>query len=489
MKPSMDSHFEGLPVHDQTPVTTSSIIDMTSHIDRLPPEILLDILRRVRNSSTKSELPKFAALQTVGCQWYDLVGSVLWIDIVLNNDTLPLFLSKEHAPDYAAIRSLTIRVRTIDPHIEELVRNGGIVDPGSFTDVPAGSFWENMRQLIDVLPKMARLKSFSLVFHDFPVVESGWFRSDETCRLLESLPKSCVAIEVDTNGLDGWVKPTHHICQTIRKILPRMKHVRLKLGSLCKCILLKDRQRAPWKAPCNSAKYTVAPLLETLIVSLGRLVRCQPPPLVPGQANQSPLQTSSEILNTIDKFSLAGAFPKATKISVFVWTDFGDLCKHQFLMPGLQNDHVSHRPVSEYDLIANQLTRMPYFGLPKFPGYDMIRYPVGEKSAKMVFGNKRALATLAEGRAWDTTVSGSRLPGWFAKSNDAWQRGYVFEDATMDRFDQGDEFRANTMHFRSNEAGEFFMSSKCKCEVLKFWLAVQVWKRNTWKHELIPIDA
>lgn len=282
MKPSMNSHLKGQPVHDHILITTSSTTDMTSHINKLPPEILLDILHRVRNSSTKSELPKFAALQTVRCQWYDLVAPILWTDIVLNNDTLPLFLSMEHAPNHEGIRSLTIRVRTIDPQIEEVVRNGGVVDPASFTNVSTEPFWENMRRLIDIVPKMINLKSFSMVFHDFPIVEDGWFRSEETCCLLESLPKSCIAIEVDTNGLDGWAKPTPHICQTIQKILPRMKHVRLRLGSLCECILLKDLQRPPSTTPCDSAEHTVAPLVETLILSMGRLVLCQPPPLVPG---------------------------------------------------------------------------------------------------------------------------------------------------------------------------------------------------------------
>lgn len=193
-------------------------------------------------------------------------------------------------------------------------------------------------------------------------------------------------------------------------------------------------------------------------------------------------------MDAIDARLRAGAFPKATKISVFVWTDFSGLYRHPFLVPGLQNDHVSYRPVMEYDLIANQLTKFPYFGLPKLPGYDKMRYPVSEKSARRVFGNKRTLATLAEGRAWNTTASGSRLPDFFAKSDDAWQRGYVFEDAVMDVFDQGDEFRANTVHFR-HATGEFFINSKCKSEVVKQWLAVEVWERDTGKLEVIPIDA
>lgn len=103
----------------------SSKADITSHIDNLPPpEVLLDILRRVGNQATKSELPGFDALHTTCRHWYDLAKPILWTDVVLNNSTLPLFLSRKHAPNYSIVRSLAIRFRTIHPQIEEAVRNG-----------------------------------------------------------------------------------------------------------------------------------------------------------------------------------------------------------------------------------------------------------------------------------------------------------------------------------------------------------------------------
>lgn len=70
--------------------------------------------------------------------------------------------------------------------------------------------------------------------------------------------------KVDTAGTDGWIKPTHHICQSIKNTLPRMKHVRLNLGRLCECILLKDQKQVPSTTSRVTAECTVAPLLETL---------------------------------------------------------------------------------------------------------------------------------------------------------------------------------------------------------------------------------
>ena len=153
--------------------------------------------------------------------------------------------------------------------VSKSFRTGDNFCPCSLAKISAKSFWTK------VLPNMTRLKSFSVAFHDFPIVDVKWSRSKETCCLLESLPESCTAIEIDTAGTDGWIKPTHHICQTIQKILPRMKHVRSSLSGLCKCIPLKDQRQGPSIASRHPAEYTVAPLLETLVIFLRRLVLCQ----------------------------------------------------------------------------------------------------------------------------------------------------------------------------------------------------------------------
>ena len=457
----MDSYLDGRQVQDLTLATASSARNMTSHIDKLPPEILHDIFRRVRNSSNKSQLPAFAALQTVCRRWQDLAKPPLLNDVVLDNDTLPLFLSKEYDRNYTMIRSLTVR---------------GNVPPGETLYLAvriATPFWQRMYGLSKVLPSMTRLESFSLTLNDLPVTSVKRCQTKGLDRLLDSLPKNCTAIEIDSAGKDG--RP-HHICESIQKILPRMKHIRLNMGSMCECMFLKDQ----------GAPLTVAPMLETLIIFVHLPFHCKrtsyeyPPTL--------PLPGLPEVVQAVESPLRAGAFPKATKISVFHWAPFGarDIFEHgRLLEQGVQKDKLKFCDILEHDVANNLLVGLPYIGARKSPGYDMMSYRVSAKS-KTAFGNERALLTVAEGRAWDTTVSGSRLPGYFAKSDDALEKGYAFEDGAMDLFDQGEKLRTNTTHFRDKETGELNKSFKKETEKSKYMLSVRVKEYNTGKLYMVP---
>ena len=385
--------------------------------------------------------------------------------------TLPLFFSKGCNETYALLRSLTIR-GTVPPETETLYLAVRI----------AISFLSNVYELSNVLPNLTRLESFSLILQHFPVTGVGRCQIKEICRLLDRLPKSCTAIELDVARKDGRLMTVHHICESIQKILPRMKHIRLNIGTICECMFLKD-QGAPLTASHDATEYTVAPMLETLIILLHHPFLCKitsydhltrlPPPGLRGivQAVESPLR--------------AGAFPKATKVSVFHW---GPFCGRDVFRDGLRDDMLKLCDIREHDVTNNLVIGLPYLGLRRFPGYDMMSYRVGAKS-KTVFGNKRALVTVAEGWVWDTTVSGSRLPGYFAKSDDAHEKGYAFEDSAVDLFDQGENLRTNTMHFRDNETGDLSRCFKQETETSKYMLSVKVKKKNTGKQYRIPVGA
>ena len=470
----MDSHTDGWRAQGPSLAPTSPTPNMTSHMDRLPPEILYDIfrrIRRIRNSSSKSQLPAFAALQTVCRRWHDLAKPLLWNDVVLDNITLPLFSSEGCNENYALVRSLTIR-GTVDRKTEVVY----------LAVETATSFLSNVYELSNVLPNLTRLESFSLILQDFPVTGVSRCQSKEVCRLLDRLPTSCTAIEMDVAGKDGRFLTVHHICESVQMLLPRMKHIRLNIGSMCECMFLKD-QGAPLTASHDATEYTVAPMLETLIVLVRHPFHCKltshdqpttlPPRGLPGvvQAVESPLR--------------ACAFPKATKISVFHW---GPFCGRDVFRDGLLDDKLKRCDILEHDVINNVVIGLPYLGLRKSSGYDMMSYRVGAKS-KTVLGNERALVTVAEGGAWGTTVSGSRLPGYFAKPDDALEKGYAFEDGAVDLFDRGEKLRTNTMHFRDKETEKLSRCFKQESETSKYMLSVKVKEKSTGEQYRVPVGA
>ncbi len=80
----------------------------------------------------------------------------------------------------------------------------------------------------------------------------------------------------------------------------------------------------------------------------------------------------------------------------------------------------------EVDVIGNQLVTMPYFQAYGHPEADFLRVlDPNRTSTEGFFGNWDALKSVSEGRVWETTVAGSRLPGKAARA-DAEDKGYVF---------------------------------------------------------------
>ena len=466
----MDSHNDRERAQDLSLAPASSTTNMTSHMEKLPPEILHDILRRVRNSSNKSQMPAFA-LQTVCRKWHDVAKPLLWNHVVLDNSTLPLFLSKEYIENYTVVRSLTIR-GTVAHETGTLHLAVNI----------AISFLSNVYKLSKVLPALSRLESFSLILQGFPITGISPCQVKQICHLLDNLPKSCHAIEIEVAEQDSRLMTDHHMCESIRNLLPRMKHVRLNVGTMCECMFLKD-QGAPLTASHDTSEYTVAPMLETLIILVHYPFHCKLTSY--DYPTTLPRPGLREIVQAIESPLRAGAFPKATKISVFYW---GPFCGRDVFRDGLLDDKLKLCNIIEYDVINNLVIGLPCLGLRSSPGYDMMSYRVGAKS-KTVLGNKRMLVTVAEGGAWGTTVSGSRLPGYFAKSDDALEKGYAFEDGAMDLFDQGEKLKTDTMHFRDKETGELSRCFKQETETSKYMMSVKVKEKNTGKQYSVPVGT
>lgn len=155
---------------------------------------------------------------------------------------------------YGNIRSLTLRLNTLWPTNGEC-STGRAEDSVAWKQGLNPRTWklctdlETLAHRID--SSMKNLTSFSLRIDKFPPAgRAEGHRNDplgarmktRTLRcLLEALPKSCIDVELDTRGRDDdrvcYFNPDYndhvHLCPTIRNLLPRLQHVRLRLGSLC----------------------------------------------------------------------------------------------------------------------------------------------------------------------------------------------------------------------------------------------------------------
>ena len=230
---------------------------MPSLIAKLAPELLSNILSVIRKTTTRSE---FSCYLRVCKQWRDVGEPIAWATIVLTNNSLEPFVTAIKTSDrvLSLIKVLTLRLNTIWPTHEEYQNRQR--DPASW---PGGANprnaaqWTSLDTLASIIKRnMAGLLTFSLRIDKYPLggrtgehhnsPEGAWIRSATLARLLEALPTSCTAVELDTKGReDDYVcgfyedASSTHLCPRIRRSLPRLHHLRLRLRKVCPGILGK----------------------------------------------------------------------------------------------------------------------------------------------------------------------------------------------------------------------------------------------------------
>ncbi|KXX74112.1 hypothetical protein MMYC01_209467 [Madurella mycetomatis] len=94
---------------------------------------------------------------------------------------------------------------------------------------------QTLLRLSDAIASLEKLQSFSLTVppnspaHHFDISRRA------IAAIIAALTDSCVNLELDTASLDhaaGFGVPVH-LCDTLRNVLPRMRHVRLSLRTMC----------------------------------------------------------------------------------------------------------------------------------------------------------------------------------------------------------------------------------------------------------------
>lgn len=211
----------------------------------LTPEILRIIFCELREHHG----PKALLPSTLVCQhWKDVGRRALYTHVVLTNGNFARFLdcAINYPEHLTAVKSLTLNIQAIilprwieDAELRETYRRDGLEE----TKVLLNQL-KTLAKM--VLPNASSLKTFSLfvsmpkVARRRPRLDYIGFRIDNEVlgQLLRALPTSCVNLELDTD-MSNWSpenKP-HHVCSDLWHVLPQMRHVKLRMQSLCSRML------------------------------------------------------------------------------------------------------------------------------------------------------------------------------------------------------------------------------------------------------------
>lgn len=383
---------------------------MASDPYRLSPDILLCIFDYLLACDST-----WGLVQCAGCckMWYRQAQYVLYRDVVLSGLALPRFISSPlSAEATASVRTLTIRLNPVE------------YTPQAITPL-----------LIELasghLRNMTNLKSLS-IYKLARSLRNGFnIPADGLAAMLDSLPESCTALEIESRHLidrsasfDDYIQAhlgdtnNTHLCHHIRKILPQLRYLRLRVNTLCPDLFGTGFQYDPKES--SDVLTNVTPLnlphLKECVINLSRKWgHCIGPngpensALCPHQLTKGAIKRPCLPLLALQLRHMAetGHIARAEK----VW-----LLTHQ-PNPRAPKNPNKYAAFVRRDILANTSLALPHRDIGAFMTDTWhLRRPAGRGAVdedpgwEDMVGFSWAIEQLAEGPAWEASVRGVRLP-------------------------------------------------------------------------------
>lgn len=231
----------------------------------------------MRQPTSSTLKPSFIDPSIVACllcctTWHEIALPLLYRDIVLRNENIASFTQRFLSqPPCDADRDVlkTVISLTVSLSAHALVdeREGVPLPHADDREFVVHELVLPLEKLPAALSRMTRLTTFSLTlnFH-------GWYNSDRgtICPILQSLPTTCVNLELELVHDNKWQGTrSNHVCAKIARCLPRLHHLRLRLGVLCTDILQQALSRVDFTKDEAQSCISTFPSLGTFIINCG----------------------------------------------------------------------------------------------------------------------------------------------------------------------------------------------------------------------------
>ncbi|KAI1120349.1 hypothetical protein F5Y10DRAFT_258610 [Nemania abortiva] len=225
----------------------------TPPIARLGADLLTTLFELLaRGSGDHGNAPLLACI--LCCKkWQPFASAVLYRHVVLDEHRIFKFVKNHLAYE---IRSLTVTMAAVG------------VNPYQVNEA-VETTETRLTMLRGLCPAIKEMRPTTLsISVDIPFPFSA---ASEVASILESLPASCTSLEVDLRHSSRIssklarvaAQPRPHLCESIRAVLPRLRHLRLRLPTLCPAIFsTSPSQQDVHQTPVHSPK------LRTCLINL-----------------------------------------------------------------------------------------------------------------------------------------------------------------------------------------------------------------------------
>ncbi|KAI4161914.1 MAG: hypothetical protein LQ342_004480 [Letrouitia transgressa] len=282
----------------------------------------------------------------------------------------------------------------------------------------ARRFWKQVDEVLQelIISRNINLRVFSL--HIDRHVEQGgktwtwWVPRRNIGNVLRELqvPTSLTMLEVDTRGKDedfmDHKNNKDHICNVIRVLFSRLRHLRLRTATLCPSLI--DPKYTSHASSSTMSELTAAPNLIALTLNLNTGLCRQSMKHCHGTLSKDRkkpnLRPTDALLNeltmTLGRARRAGKFPSAKKL--------------QIIGEGTEQVDAETGFIILQDCLNRRTHLLPYVMLGD-PSYEL--WMVRTVSGEQFFGCLDDIEEKIEGPVWEETIKGERfLSGEFRNS-------------------------------------------------------------------------
>lgn len=239
-----------------------------SNMATLPDDVVYAIATQLKGvSSSNADL--FAFL-LVCQQWYQLGVRILYRNLALTDFILERFIDSFVASTHGQyVRSLSMRF-DLDYENQE----AEVHVPNRFS-----KFRRLLERMAPLVSEFQTLASFSLYMEgEF----ERWIPRRIIVSLQEALPQTCSNLELDMppDGVLSFAYNKHnresvHLCDAVRHLLPRMRHVRIRLPKTCSAMFGTDCTDDSEAGAGDNFAAIALPKLKSLVVNCGFSMRLE----------------------------------------------------------------------------------------------------------------------------------------------------------------------------------------------------------------------
>jgi hypothetical protein len=415
---------------------------MPACLNSLPLELAVAVLCCLLQHPDRNENVKSFVAALCMCRgWYDIGLPILWTNIILDNNKIPIFTRAITSAHALLVKSLTLRITPVRiSSIHEAIGDITVEPQQGFL----GSAITNCLPFSDLgnkLHQMRHLKTLSIT-----VTYKGYggeprphyIEQDSLFKILLALPKSVEDLEVNILGFCLPKSGKEHICSILNKLLFRLRNVKIFVDTLCpKLFELAESPSNP-KADKDgreedAQKFAHAkfPNLRTFILypSYESAALC---PSI-DKPTSSILEGTPDYPACIDNMPVVEAAEAAfagnhlPAIQRFAIIDKSDTLD-------IPND-TACASIFERDFIARETFCNPLVDYTTFRGYGeyMMRYKDKNGGDVEALGTHGDVLEQVTGPAWIETLDGSRFPAEFKETRKAIEGGYIWKESKLIR--------------------------------------------------------